>query len=739
MKFFIAILFSFGQIFLSAQNYNACAQNATIHVVVLGSSTAAGAGPSSSDSAWVNRYRKHLQSLNPQNQVTNLAVGGYTTYHIMPDWFSVPSRPNRNTAKNISEAIRLGADAIIVNMPSNDASNGFGVTEQLSNFRTLKDAADSANILFWLCTTQPKNFSSAASKQIQIDVKDSILAHYGNYAIDFWNGIADSSNGIKTIFDSGDGTHLNDPAHRLLNKRVINELIPNHFSDTLNFPDFAIRLLSHGTKCGDSLEQLSAIVSNLGSPILFPITLNFEITNGGLSSTSTLILPNNLNSCESDTVPFTFNSYSGGNFKVLAYLDSIGPILNNDTSAQVNLVRIGKPSISANDQYYCPNDSVHLKAISTNGTLVWYDSLAGINPIHFGGNYSVLPVQSQTDYYAEAVKGPFYFKETADLTKSTNVNFNGQMFDIIANDTLVLDSLSVPINTVASQKVVAYYRYGSHKGSESTMADWIYWGIDSATISNPGDHVNLNYNDLQLNPNDTFSVYLHLQNSGSSLSYQSSSSAVFSDSKLSMPSGSGISHTFGSIYHPRNFAGKVYYHYGFNPRGDCQSPRIKVSAIRNKAYLDLGSDTTIYGNDSLSLSASGFSNFLWSNGSSNSQITISKNTFGFGSHTIILTANDSIGCENKDSITVTVVSDIGLDLSQNTSLKISPNPSSGIIKIKGVNGPSTRIEVYSQLGVLVYKNRDFNSEIDLSHLPRGNYHIVVVHGGTRRVEKIILK
>jgi len=93
----------------------------------------------------------------------------------MPDWFLAPNRPARNATKNISEAIRLGADAVIINMPSNDASQGFSPTEQLRNFRIIKNVADSFNTQLWVCTTQPKNYRSALKTQIQVDVKDSIL------------------------------------------------------------------------------------------------------------------------------------------------------------------------------------------------------------------------------------------------------------------------------------------------------------------------------------------------------------------------------------------------------------------------------------------------------------------------------------------------------------------------------------------------------------------------------------
>ena len=58
--------------------------DAGTRIVVLGSSTAAGAGVSDSNRAWVNQYRTYLQSIDPTNTVTNLAKGGYTTCAIMP-------------------------------------------------------------------------------------------------------------------------------------------------------------------------------------------------------------------------------------------------------------------------------------------------------------------------------------------------------------------------------------------------------------------------------------------------------------------------------------------------------------------------------------------------------------------------------------------------------------------------------------------------------------------------------
>ena len=60
------------------------AENGVIKIVVLGSSTAAGSGPTNIANAWVNQFRHYVQSKNASSEVINLAAGYYTTYHLMP-------------------------------------------------------------------------------------------------------------------------------------------------------------------------------------------------------------------------------------------------------------------------------------------------------------------------------------------------------------------------------------------------------------------------------------------------------------------------------------------------------------------------------------------------------------------------------------------------------------------------------------------------------------------------------
>lgn len=189
-------------------------------IVVIGSSTAAGAGAAHPDSAWVSRYRAFVQTLHPKNEVINLARGGYSTYHLMPATAPPPAgRPRPDTARNISKALALQPDAIILNLPSNDAAAGYGLDEQLSNFDAIVQTANGAGVPVWVCSTQPRHFS-ADKILLQLVARDSILLKYGAFAVNFWDDLAEPNGLLQGQVNCGDGIHLNSTGHRLLFERI---------------------------------------------------------------------------------------------------------------------------------------------------------------------------------------------------------------------------------------------------------------------------------------------------------------------------------------------------------------------------------------------------------------------------------------------------------------------------------------------------------------------------------------
>jgi lysophospholipase L1-like esterase len=197
-----------------------------VHIVVLGSSTAEGTGTSNINNSWVNRYRSYLKSVNANHRVDNLAKGGYTTFHLLPTGQSTPSnRPKPDSQRNITQALSLNPDAIIINLPSNDATSGYSVQEQLANYDSMLAAANRQHVPVWITTTQPRNLSESGRQNLK-EMRDSTFARFAAKAVDFWTGLAQESGIIVAQYNSGDGVHLNDAAHELLFNRVAEKNLP---------------------------------------------------------------------------------------------------------------------------------------------------------------------------------------------------------------------------------------------------------------------------------------------------------------------------------------------------------------------------------------------------------------------------------------------------------------------------------------------------------------------------------
>lgn len=187
-------------------------------IVVLGSSTAEGVGPSKKESSWVSLFSDYLNTHDFRAKVFNLARGGYQTSNILPS-----GDPDRN----ITKALSYSPDAIIINLPSNDAEQNTSAREQMENYKKILSEVD-GEIPIWITTPQPRNFERS-KVHIQREMVDATYAAFKEpFVIDFWTCLTDEKGYIKKKFDSGDGIHLNDAAHHLLFQRVVKENIPKY-------------------------------------------------------------------------------------------------------------------------------------------------------------------------------------------------------------------------------------------------------------------------------------------------------------------------------------------------------------------------------------------------------------------------------------------------------------------------------------------------------------------------------
>lgn len=688
----------------AADDNNPCVRSNTYRVVILGSSTAAGSGPSRSDSAWVNRYRRFLQSINPQNQVTNLAQGGTTTYQIMPDWYTPPAgRPLTNPNRNVSEAIRLNADAIIVNMPSNDAANNFPVNEQMANFSLIVSSADSAGIPVWVCTTQPRNFVQSSRIQIQMDVRDSVLSLFGDKAIDFWTGFADSTGGLDTTYDSGDGVHMNDLAHRILFQRVRAKNILSHITDTLSKPDhFVSDIHKDYGVCGTVSDSITIYISNRGDTANYslPIRWRIEDLDKGIITQQYDTLFQAVGTCNMIQRSLVLNTSAGGNWLVSAHLETQGDsVAGNDHSDTLKIERKSPPPVFSSYQYTCAGDSLSLWANGGDTTL-WFDLSGRI--IGFGDSLVYGPLLKTDTLVVRAVSGPLHFGRRLFTHDASNIDWNGIMFDLVASDTIHLDSLSLRPSQILLSEVTARYRQGSYKGFESDSSAWTLWGIDSVQPTTIGELATAEFGPMTMYPGDTLGVYLSMEN-GRLLKYQSlSAEAIYTDGPLSLITGTGIANGFSGTYYPRAWSGAVFFHYGFNAEGDCYTDTLVEVGIYEK-HLNLGSDTLIgYGAQLVISLPPVYSDVLWSTGDTTRSIAVDSSMLSTGSNQLIIwvQALDTNGCLVADSIKVEFTSLFGSSpVRKMHELKVYPVPARDYLEVDHSFGKPVALEIYNLAGM----------------------------------------
>jgi len=285
-------------------------------IVVLGSSTAAGTGPSSTANAWVWLYTDYLKQQDTRFDITNLAVGGYTTFDILPTGTPIPSSVNEtiDTARNITKAISLNADGIIVNMPSNDSNMGYSVAMQMDNFNLLNATAQANNIPIWICNVQARNFGIGSnSMNIQLQMASQIPTTFPTNNIDFWTTIANADGTVNSLYNAGDGVHLNNAGHQILLQRVINSglhtIVKNGDDNDVNdipkeknyLVDFNLNSNSYPTFgnwnniYSPAVSSPINLVDDLGytSTLQIAITDSFSQTNelGVLQPSGTIIFP----------------------------------------------------------------------------------------------------------------------------------------------------------------------------------------------------------------------------------------------------------------------------------------------------------------------------------------------------------------------------------------------------------------------------------------------------------------
>lgn len=228
----------------------------------MGSSTAVGYGATSYALSWAGRLESSF-NINTSDGIDttfyNIAQGGYTTYHEMNTGCYVPPlRPSPDPLCNVTKALSYGPDVVIINLPSNDVGAGFSTTETMDNLRLMYNYITATGTKCYITTSQPRNDYTVLQRQELLDMKDSILAQFGLFAINFWDDLV-TSDGLNMIRadrkDPLTDMHPNDLGHDFLFQRVQAKNIFGNIVLPLQLTAFTAQLNNNTTSIHWHTEQ----------------------------------------------------------------------------------------------------------------------------------------------------------------------------------------------------------------------------------------------------------------------------------------------------------------------------------------------------------------------------------------------------------------------------------------------------------------------------------------------------
>ncbi|MBL8742326.1 MAG: SGNH/GDSL hydrolase family protein, partial [Myxococcales bacterium] len=170
-------------------------------------------------------YGAFLAETRPGSSIDNLCKAGYNTYHAMPTGTqNPPGMPAVDPAKNITAAIALAPDAIIVSFPAADASSN--VAEIMSNLHVIEATAAAASIPVWVSTPQPNEQMTPGDLANKLALRSNVIGDFGTHALDFWAPLVGPNDSWDPTKGLTDGVHPNALGHQLLFDVVVSSDIP---------------------------------------------------------------------------------------------------------------------------------------------------------------------------------------------------------------------------------------------------------------------------------------------------------------------------------------------------------------------------------------------------------------------------------------------------------------------------------------------------------------------------------
>lgn len=190
--------------------------------VVMGSSSAFGAGASNPDKSWVGLLKK--SSIAGNATIHNIARGGHTTYQgLSSDCVVSSERPKTDPAHNLEKALELKPDVVLLSYPSNDAALGYSATESAANLLLMRWQFNQKNIPVLILSAQPRNMAKEQQQKL-LELDQLLRPLVGPCYVDLYQQLVGADGNLASQYNAGDGVHLNDAGHQIVFNAVSQRL-----------------------------------------------------------------------------------------------------------------------------------------------------------------------------------------------------------------------------------------------------------------------------------------------------------------------------------------------------------------------------------------------------------------------------------------------------------------------------------------------------------------------------------
>lgn len=303
-----------------------CSITQMMKVAVMGSSTAAGVGASTPALSFVGRLETYYTGVG--NTFINIALSGMNTYEALAA--SIPGKPPIISTNNITTAVALNPDVILVSYPSNDVALGFTNQETINNLLSIQQTALNAGKAIYFIGTQPRDFVDPAQRTQLVTQNNLILSTFPNNSINVYPDLVGVNGFLNPAVSAGDGVHLNDEGHRRIFNRVVQKNIFQPFTTTTT-----------SSTTSSTTTTTTAVPATTTSTTTAIATTTSTTTTGGVGTFTArqgVSLAGNSNGYY-EWLPAGYTNVNGTKFPVIIDFYGLGNN-GNGTTQLVNMVNL---------------------------------------------------------------------------------------------------------------------------------------------------------------------------------------------------------------------------------------------------------------------------------------------------------------------------------------------------------------------------------------------------------------